>query len=74
MHDGRFEKLNQVIDHYLSLTANSYLDQRLPQGVTFRQEDRISLLSFLMTLNDLEFIFNKNHAYPRDLYEKYIKT
>lgn len=58
MHDGRFETLAQVIDHYDHGVADGpALDGRLkadgkPQRLNLSVADREALVAFLLTLND----------------------
>jgi cytochrome c peroxidase len=51
MHDGRFKTLREVLNHYtehkISLTSNEKAD----------------IISFLLTLNDADFVFDKNNKY-----------
>lgn len=74
MHDGRMEKLSQVIEHYNNITLKTGIDSRLPFEMDLSPNEKVQLQSFLMTLNDLEFIFNANHAYPRNLYRTFIEN
>ena len=52
MHDGRFETLDQVLDHYVS--GGHYSPSRDPQILSFRlsEYERQALLAFLETLTD----------------------
>lgn len=59
MHDGRFQTLEQVVDHYISgVQGGPALDNRLrtPGGQPLRlpltQADRDALVAFMRTLND----------------------
>jgi cytochrome c peroxidase len=58
MHDGRFTRLAEVIDHYDHGVADGpALDNRLrqrgrPQRLNLGAADRAALVAFLMTLND----------------------
>lgn len=66
MHDGRFKKLQQVIEHYTNGIQNSNtLSAKLKKPIVLSSEDKIDLLAFLLTLNDREFVFNPQHNYPR---------
>ena len=61
MHDGRFETLEECIEHYntgFHYTAN--LDGNLASAVKGRltEQDRLDLVAFLLTLTDTEFISN----------------
>jgi cytochrome c peroxidase len=60
MHDGRFQSLDQVIDHYDSgLHRSPTLDPNLAkhprEGLGLSKEDKAALLAFLKTLTDPQF-------------------
>jgi cytochrome c peroxidase len=60
MHDGRFQSLDQVIDHYDSgLHRSPTLDPNLAKhprgGLGLSKEDKAALLAFLKTLTDPQF-------------------
>jgi cytochrome c peroxidase len=64
MHDGRFETIDKVLDHYAQGMIDSpYLDpvfkQRNPAGISLSAEERTLLKSFLNTLSDTDFIRNR---------------
>lgn len=57
MHDGRFQTLEEVLDHYQSgIQLNESLAPKLINGLTLNQEERNALLAFLNTLTDSLFI------------------
>ncbi|WP_282117980.1 cytochrome-c peroxidase [Maribacter aquivivus] len=70
MHDGRFETLEEVIEHYNSgVQNNPNLDNRLTQGNNVRRlnlsdTDKQALVDFLNTLTDDEFINDEKYASP----------
>lgn len=70
MHDGRFETLAEVIEHYNSgVQNNPNLDNRLTQGNNVRRlnlsdNDKQALVDFLITLTDNEFISDEKYANP----------
>jgi len=67
MHDGRFKKLNQVLEHYSEGIHDSpTLSPQLKNGIPLRQEDAVDLVAFLLTLTDKQFLFNPKFAFPRD--------
>lgn len=69
MHDGRFKKLSQVIDHYQSgIQVSKTLDKRLENKVIFTSNEKVDLIAFLLTLSDKKFIFNPNFSYPKDFF------
>ncbi len=63
MHDGRFETLDDVINHYSEgLQSSSTIDPLMKQinqgGVQLSDEDKADLKAFLLTLSDPSFINN----------------
>lgn len=58
MHDGRFNTLTQVLDHYATGIDHtmSTLDPALQQDITLTAQERADLLNFLNTLNDEAFV------------------
>lgn len=64
MHDGRFEKLREVLNHYTGGVVdydhvNS--SKRIKEKLSLSTNEKSDILSFLKTLNDKEFVFNKKH-------------
>ena len=60
MHDGRFEKLQFVINHYSEIDIDNNL-------IHLNNKEKVDLTAFLLTLNDKEFTLNKNHKFPLKL-------
>lgn len=63
MHDGRFETLDEVIDHYseglqFSETIDPLMKQVNLGGVNLSETDKVDLKAFLLTLSDYNFINN----------------
>ena len=61
MHDGRFETLEEVIEHYNSgLRQSPSLDPNLAKhprkGLGLSSKDKRALVSFLRTLTDPQFV------------------
>lgn len=66
MHDGRFKKLSQVMTHYTEgVSHSSTLAKELQNGITLSSAEKVDLIAFLLTLTDKEFLFNRDHAFPR---------
>tara|TARA_Y100000385_G_scaffold284388_1_gene342306 strand:+ start:202 stop:1218 length:1017 start_codon:yes stop_codon:yes gene_type:complete len=66
MHDGRFLNLKEVIKHYSDLTNNSHhLSRELYKIKSHNDHQKKDLLSFLYTLSDKEFLFNKRYQFPQ---------
>jgi cytochrome c peroxidase len=70
MHDGRFETLGEVIDHYSSGVVNSStLDPRLmqngqPEVLNIPSEDKAALIAFLKTLTDYDMVTDPKYSNP----------
>jgi cytochrome c peroxidase len=68
MHDGRFETLSQVLDHYASGVVDSpTLDPLLRQpngqlGLALTAQQKADLQAFLQTLTDEQFLTDKRLA------------
>jgi cytochrome c peroxidase len=59
MHDGRFETLEQVLNHYVNaIHGASNLDPSLQTGVWLSTSEKADVLAFMKTLTDEEFIRN----------------
>lgn len=63
MHDGRFETLEEVINHYSeglqpSATIDPLMKKVNQGGVNLSTKDKADLKAFLLTLTDLEFVNN----------------
>lgn len=66
MHDGRFKKLSQVINHYTDgIHQSPTLAPELKEGIVISHKEKVDLLAFLLTLTDKEFMFNKDLSFPR---------
>ena len=59
MHDGRFKKLRDVMQHYAKNT-------NLKPTMELSPNDQVDLVAFLLTLTDRAFLFNPNFSFPRD--------
>ncbi len=71
MHDGRFKKLSEVINHYTSgIVDSKTLDPVLKNKMTLTPNEKVDLISFLLTLSDKEFVFNPAFQYPREAINK----
>ncbi len=65
MHDGRFQTLDDVIEHYstgvvTSPTIDPLMEFSFQGGVQLSPEQKQSLKAFLLTLTDLKFVTNPN--------------
>ncbi len=69
MHDGRFNTLSQVINHYTHLnTSNTNLSIPLLDSIHLSSNETKDLIAFLLTLNDTAFLFDEKYQYPRDIF------
>ncbi len=59
MHDGRFKKLRQVVNHYATT-------DKLKTPIVLNENEKIELISFLLTLTDTTFLFDKRFGFPRE--------
>jgi cytochrome c peroxidase len=65
MHDGRFETLEECLDHYTDPSKNTInLDQLLSSPLVLSAQDKQDIISFLNTLTDYQFINDKRFADP----------
>lgn len=68
MHDGRFETLEEVLDHYnfgghFSSTIDPLM-KNMGEGLLLSEADKEALLAFLKTLTDDEFLTNPEFGNP----------
>lgn len=68
MHDGRFNTLEEVVEHYNQVKNSSTLDgsfgPQMPGGLQLSTEDKAALVAFLKTLTDYEMISDPRYAKP----------
>ncbi len=69
MHDGRFQSLEQVVEHYnsgiqTSATADPTVMNTQNTGLLLNTQDKQDLVSFLKTLTDDTFLNNVEYASP----------
>lgn len=71
MHDGRFETLSEVVDHYsTNIKSHANLSEQLrnnngtPRNMNFSTQDKADLLSFFNTLTDNTFIQDVRFSDP----------
>jgi cytochrome c peroxidase len=64
MHDGRFKKLSEVINHYTHGISNSAtLAEALKTPIVLNSNQKVDLIAFLLTLSDKKFLFNPAYSY-----------
>ena len=65
MHDGRFKKISQVINHYTNgIQHSKTLSPQLKKPIILLHEEKTDLIAFLLTLTDKEFLFNPEYSFP----------
>lgn len=65
MHDGRFDTLDQVLDHYTQGVSQSpTLDARLARPQQLSEVERAALLRFLDALTDERYLTDPRFAKP----------
>jgi cytochrome c peroxidase len=69
MHDGRFQTLEEVVDHYNegikeSSTADVTVLNTKETGLFLDEQDKIDLVNFLKTLTDETFLTNEAYRTP----------
>lgn len=68
MHDGRFNSLNEVMNHYTKgIKKSTTLAPQLTAGIVLKPNEKIDLIAFLLTLNDSYFVRNNAYSYPNEL-------
>jgi cytochrome c peroxidase len=68
MHDGRFNKLNQVLNHYTQgIKQGPTLANELRNSIQLSSDEKVDLISFLLALNDIDFVFNPKHGFPKEI-------
>lgn len=66
MHDGRYETLDEVLDHYGGVDYAEKTDDRVVQIGTLSSEEKGYLTAFLRTLTDNEIISNTRLSNPHE--------
>jgi cytochrome c peroxidase len=69
MHDGRFETLEEVLDHYdhdikISPTVDPALEYSTQTGLMLSAEDMQDIIAFLKTLTDDKLIADERYSDP----------
>jgi cytochrome c peroxidase len=59
MHDGRFKKLREVVNHYATT-------DKLTQPIPLNSNEKTDIIAFLLTLTDNDFLFDKRFGFPRE--------
>ena len=65
MHDGRFNNLDEVIEHYSENVEQNQWSRDIPEGgFKFNLEEKSALKAFMMTLTDDTFISSEKWSNP----------
>lgn len=69
MHDGRFKNMGEVIEFYStgvkwSATIDPLMKKVEQGGIHLNDEEKVHLVSFLLTLNDSSFVTNPEFSNP----------
>lgn len=68
MHDGRFKRLADVINHYTKGIQNHHnLAAQLHKPILLTSNQKVDLTAFLLTLTDKEFLFNPKFGFPKNI-------
>lgn len=68
MHDGRFKRLRDVINHYTDgIKQSPTLAKELRKPIVLTSDEKTDLIAFLLTLNDKDFIYNPELQYPKEI-------
>lgn len=68
MHDGRFKKLSEVLNHYTNgISESKTLDKNLENSIPLTSDEKADLIALLNTLNDESFVFNPDFQYPKNI-------
>jgi cytochrome c peroxidase len=66
MHDGRFKRLGEVLNHYSNgIIESPTLSEELRNGIPLNADEKADLIAFLLTLSDRRFLFDTAHTDPR---------
>ena len=72
MHDGRFDRLRQVLEHYGNIDTSTTGADVVTISLSFNEQS--DLIAFLLTLNDKSFVFNPAFSFPEKLKEALLKN
>jgi cytochrome c peroxidase len=68
MHDGRFKKLSEVMNHYVSgVQKSKTLSPDLAEPIHLNDNEKVDIIAFLLTLSDKQFVFNPQFAFPKEI-------
>ena len=65
MHDGRMNKLQDVLNHYDTILLQSQNKKAIK--IRLSKLEKVDLTAFLLTLTDQHFLFNPALSFPKEL-------
>lgn len=70
MHDGRFKKMYDVLNHYTSgISKSKSLSPILQKPILLNSKEKVDMVAFLLTLTDRHFLYNPDYSYPKNIFE-----
>jgi cytochrome c peroxidase len=67
MHDGRFNNLGEVLNHYeKGMVHRKGMQKSLKHNIRLNSVQKVDLVAFLLTLNDKHFLFNPELGFPKN--------
>jgi cytochrome c peroxidase len=67
MHDGRFNNLGEVLNHYeKGMVQRKGMQKSLKHNIRLNSVQKVDLVAFLLTLNDKHFLFNPELGFPKN--------
>jgi cytochrome c peroxidase len=71
MHDGRFERMADVLNHYRRGTYNHWSSNtHMTAPLPISDQESVELMAFLKTLNDSAFVFDPSHHFPKIFFQQ----
>jgi len=74
MHDGRFDRLRQVVEHYEMIESSQGKRHVDVKSISLTFNEQSDLIAFLLTLNDKSFVFNPAFSFPEKLKDALLKN
>lgn len=70
MHDGRFNKLSDVLNHYdKGIVHYTTTSEILQQPIRLSSDEKVDIIAFMLCLTDKSFLFNPAFSYPKNFYK-----
>jgi cytochrome c peroxidase len=71
MHDGRFKKLMEVLNHYTNdVQPYANISSVLKSPIVLTENEKVDIIAFLQTLTDKHFLYNPSYQYPKNIFLK----